>query len=188
MNFRPVLSVAAAATLMAGSFAIAGCDRQDTAASQAEGDGDDAVLTGEIDRSHAGEPIPEAVLTLADGTSRSLDEFSGQPVLVNLWATWCAPCVLEMPMLDDLAKGREGELSVLTVSQDLDGADKVAAFFDQREFAMLRPWLDPQNALGFAYGTGVLPTTVYYGSDGREIWRVVGGYDWSGEDAAQLFD
>ncbi|HYG47760.1 MAG TPA: TlpA disulfide reductase family protein, partial [Allosphingosinicella sp.] len=85
--------------------------------------------TGKLDRSRAGSAAPATEFEDPDGAPASLADFRGRPVLLNLWATWCAPCVAEMPTLDRLA-GREGDrLQVLTVSEDLDGREKIEAFF-----------------------------------------------------------
>ena len=102
---------------------------------------------------------------------------AGKPVLLNLWATWCAPCVKEMPLLDALAD-EERELTVLTASQDLGGAAKVLAFFKKEHFARLEPWLDTEGALGFQFGGG-LPVSVLYDASGKEVWRVAGDLDWA---------
>ena len=112
----------------------------------------------------------------------------GTPVLLNLWATWCAPCVKEMPLLDDLASEYDGRLRVVTASQDMQGAEKVAPFFAEKGYARLEPWMDPENELSFAIGGGVMPTTVLYDGAGQEIWRVQGDYDWSSEDARAAID
>jgi len=107
-------------------------------------------------------------------------------VLLNLWATWCGPCVAEMPTLDALA-AREGErLQVLTVSQDLNGRDKVETFFRKRGYRNLETWLDPQMALMAALKVDTLPTTILYDSQGRELWRVTGMEDWQSGRAALL--
>ncbi|MCB2089730.1 MAG: TlpA family protein disulfide reductase [Sphingomonadaceae bacterium] len=145
-------------------------------------------LTGTLDRSMAGELMPAINVTAPDGTTLNLAALQGRPVLVNLWATWCAPCVTEMPMLDELAARYDGTLRVVTISQDLQGAEKVVPFFEKGKYTHLEPWLDPETQLSFAYGGGVLPTTVLYDAQGQEVWRMVGGYDWSGEDAAALVD
>lgn len=144
-----------------------------------------ASLAGTIDRSHAGELMPAVAITDPDGTRLNTGALQGGPVLLNLWATWCAPCVVEMPMLDDLAGEFGDALRVVTVSQDLQGAAKVEPFFAEKKFANLQPWLDPENALGFAMEGGVLPTTVLYDSQGREVWRVTGEYDWSSAGARE---
>ena len=127
---------------------------------------------------------------LEDPAGAVLDSatLAGTPVLLNLWATWCAPCVKEMPLLDSLAADYEGRLKVLTVSEDMQGAKAVAPFFAQADFAHLEPWLDPANDLAFAIGGGVMPTTVLYDAEGREVWRVQGDYDWSGEAARRAID
>src|SRR5947209_19404239 len=71
-----------------------------------------------VDRSHQGASAPDAKFSTADGKATSLASFRGHPVLVNLWATWCAPCVHELPTLDKLAASHrtDGQLSVLTIS------------------------------------------------------------------------
>src|SRR3546814_7611737 len=76
--------------------------------------------------------MPAVNLTDPHGKTLNLAALQGQPVLLNLWATWCAPCVLEMPMLDDLADGMKGRVRVVTVSQDLRGADTVEPFLANR--------------------------------------------------------
>ena len=103
-------------------------------------------------------------MTLSDPAGETLDlgAIDG-PVLVNLWATWCAPCVAEMPKLDRVA-ARYGleRLAVLTISQDMQGAKVVAPFFAKQNLPHLKAYADPENRFGFAYATGVLPTTVLY--------------------------
>jgi thiol-disulfide isomerase/thioredoxin len=142
--------------------------------------------TGKLDRSHAGTPAPTTAFEDPDGEPATLAGFRGRPLLVNLWATWCAPCVVEMPTLDALA-AREGErLHVLTVSQDLDGRDKVEAFFSKQGYRSLQTWLDPQMALMGALKVDTLPTTILYDAQGRELWRVTGMEDWQGGRAALL--
>ena len=121
-------------------------------------------------------------MTVSDPAGRTLDlaALRGTPVLLNLWATWCAPCVKEMPLLDALAGEYDGRLRVLTVSQDMQGAAVVEPFFATGGYARLEPWMDPDNELGFTLGGGVMPTTVLYDAAGEEVWRVQGGLpsDW----------
>jgi thiol-disulfide isomerase/thioredoxin len=171
---------------------LAGCDRQSDTSAQpgeeaAQAEGATEQLSGTLDRSFAGEPIP--ALTLADpaGATLALAETEGKPTLLNLWATWCAPCVVEMPLLDRLAGELGDEVRVLTISEDMQGAEAVTPFFAANDFGNLPQWMDPENDLAFEYGGGaVLPLTVLYDGEGREVWRVVGGYDWSGEEAREL--
>lgn len=136
-----------------------------------------------IDPSFAGTLVPEMVVRNADGAELDLGITEG-PMLLNLWATWCAPCVVEMPQLDALAGELEGELRVVTVSQDMRGAEVVTPFFAARGFARLEPWLDPETELSAQFSqSGQLPLTILFDASGREVWRVAGGYEWDSPEA-----
>ncbi|MEP5937233.1 MAG: TlpA disulfide reductase family protein [Erythrobacter sp.] len=172
-------------TLLALALAVSACDREADPAVQQEENSASAKqeLSGTIDRSFEGTLLPAILLNDPDGNALNLGAVQGTPVLVNLWATWCAPCIVEMPMLDNLADVMGDDLRVVTISQDLQGADRVAPFFATREFRNLEPWLDPENAVGDAFGDGVMPITVLFDASGREIFRVAGGYEWDSEEA-----
>ncbi len=130
--------------------------------------------------------MPAVELVDPEGARLALDNTRGTPVLLNLWATWCAPCVIEMPLLNTLAEDMAGELRVLTVSEDMKGAEVVVPFFEARELDNLPRWMDPQNDLAFSFGGGAaLPLTVLYDAEGREVWRVIGGYDWASAEARE---
>ncbi len=123
-----------------------------------------------------------------DGKAVTLAAFKGQPLLVNLWATWCVPCVKEMPSLDRLAARTRGKLRVLTVNQDSakQAVDPVPGWWTRAKLGNLELYRDADNNLGFAFGGGVLPTTVLYDAQGKEIWRISGGMDWDGARANTL--
>ena len=122
----------------------------------------------------------------ADGNTLDLAAQDG-PVLINLWATWCAPCVKEMPQLDALAAELDGEVRVITVSQDIRGAEVVGPFFAQKGFKRLEPWLDPETALSAQFTPeGALPLTILFDASGKEVLRVAGGYEWDSPEAAGL--
>jgi len=123
--------------------------------------------------------MPEFSFLDPAGRKLSSASLKGKPVLINLWATWCGPCVLEMPMLDSLAEKRRDTLTVITVAEDMQ-QEKVAQFFAEKQFGHLQAWLDPETELSDFYNTGVLPTTVLYDKDGKEVWRMVGAHDWNG--------
>lgn len=167
------------------SITLAACDRAQESGAQQQGSlqADKAVLTGTVDRAFAGQLLPAINVAHPDGQTLNLGAVQGQPVLINLWATWCAPCVVEMPMLDRLADELGDEARVITVSQDLRGADLVTPFFAKHGYRNLEPWLDPDNALGDAIGGGILPVTVLYDASGQEVFRVAGGYEWDSEEA-----
>lgn len=170
---------------------IAGCDRQSPPPAQPQSEAARAVgdesggesgseaMNGTLDISKRGQPLPDFSFADPNGRTLRMGDLKGKPALVNLWATWCGPCVLEMPMLDALEDKYAGKLRVVTISQDMQGAAKVTPFFASHPFRHLEPWLDPDNNLGFRYNTGLLPTTVLYDAQGREVWRMIGSHDWS---------
>jgi thiol-disulfide isomerase/thioredoxin len=122
-----------------------------------------------------------------DGTSAKLKTLAGgKPMLVNLWATWCAPCIQEMPTLDALAKREAGKLVVVVASQDLEGVKSVKPWWAMHHFSTLQPYLDPDSKLASAFSEGEstsLPMTVLFDKDGHEVWRVQQGMDWTGDVA-----
>jgi thiol-disulfide isomerase/thioredoxin len=182
--------------LVAAALTLAGCDRQSGDAPQGKGgsgappiavsNGSASYPTGRLDRSFAGTAAPTAPFLDPEGEPASLADFRGRPLLLNLWATWCPPCVVEMPSLDRLA-AREGErLQVLALSQDLDGRAKVAEFFAARNLRRLEPYLDPDMAFMTQLRVSTLPTTILYDSQGREVWRMTGMAEWESERVERL--
>jgi thiol-disulfide isomerase/thioredoxin len=137
------------------------------------------------DRSHKGTPAPTATFNDPDGKQTSLAEFSGKPMLVNLWATWCAPCVKELPTLDRLSGAKR--IAVVAVSQDSGPHASVDAFLASHKIVNLDSYQDPGSRLSGALGPDtVLPTTILYDAQGKEVWRYVGDLDWTSPDAARL--
>jgi len=140
-----------------------------------------------IDRSHKGKLAPAASFNDPDGVAMGLGNFSGKPTLVNLWATWCAPCVKELPTLDRLAAAHNGDLNVVAVSQDDGPHASVVAFLQANKITNLDAFQDPKMALSGALGPDtVLPTTILYDPNGKEVWRYVGDLDWTSPEAAKL--
>lgn len=182
------------ACLLALAPLAAACDRQSEDAPQAGGQGREgpdlsgSETLGVISVDQRGTAAPDVAIAGPDGQDITLADFEGRPVLVNLWATWCAPCIAEMPTLDALAEREEGRLEVLTVSQDLQGAEAVEPFFAEQGYRRLEPWLDPDNAMMSALGLDTLPVTILYDEAGIEQFRVYGGMDWSGDRAQRLID
>ncbi|PAX07921.1 TlpA family protein disulfide reductase [Sphingomonas lenta] len=180
--------------LLGSALVAAGCDKETQAPAQANSVASDEVASapapasapksGAFDRSRKGEAAPDVAFTAPDGKPVRLADFRGKPLLVNLWATWCAPCVAEMPTLDAAAGALGDRVRVLTVSQDLDGAAKVRPFFASRGFRHLQPYLDPEVGLSTAYGVN-LPATILYDAQGREVWRRLGAYEWNSPEAAR---
>ncbi len=148
----------------------------------------DTGLVGKLDISQRGSPMVDTPFKDPNGNVVRLSDFTGKPVLVNIWATWCAPCVVEMPMLDELAAREKDRLQVLVVSQDIQGPEKVDPFFAEAGFDELEAYTDQENGLSFGFGSGLMPTTVLYDAQGKEVWRVIGAMDWDGARAAMLME
>jgi thiol-disulfide isomerase/thioredoxin len=135
-------------------------------------------------------PPPAESFLDAGGQPRRIADFKGKVAVVNLWATWCAPCVIEMPTLARLAASYEGKpVEVVAVSIDRpEDEAKARAFIAQH--GPLAFYHDPKMALPFAFKpvAAGMPTTIIYGADGLEKGRLAGGADWSGKDAKALID
>ncbi len=177
--------------LLLGLVLLAGCDRQKPEAPQANEAtaqaAPDLVVKG-VDRSQKGKPAPATIFKDPDGGDISIAQFKGVPTLVNLWATWCAPCVKELPTLDKLAESHvvDGQLGVVAVSQDTSDQKAVTAFLAGLGVKNLGAFHDASMGLSSALGVQVMPTTILYGSDGKEIWRYVGDLDWTSAEAEKL--
>jgi thiol-disulfide isomerase/thioredoxin len=165
---------------------VAGCDRQKADAPQAPA-AESQEAKG-LDRSHKGEPAPTVKFKNPDGGEFDLAKFKGTPVLVNLWASWCAPCIKELPTLQQLdqAQADEGKLGIIAVSQDMAPQGSVDAFLGERDIGRFAAYHDPDMKLTSALGVQVMPTTILYDAEGKEVWRYVGDLDWTSQDAARL--
>jgi thiol-disulfide isomerase/thioredoxin len=165
-----------------------------------------AVLLGTPARAHAGGqpplqgvfkdnftlldppvPAPQTAFRDAEGREITLGAFEGKVVLLNFWATWCAPCVREMPTLDRLqdALGPEG-LEVVAVSEDRAGLEVVAPFFAQLDLRHLKIYLDSRGALSREFGLKGLPTTLLIDAAGRLVGGLEGPAEWDSEEALAL--
>lgn len=128
-------------------------------------------------------PQPAAVpdISFEDGTGApvSLARFRGQVVLLNFWATWCAPCVEEMPSLNRLSSRFAADgLAVVALSQDRGGMKIVQPFFAEHKLDALPIYLDKTMVSGGAFKLRGLPTTILIDRDGRELGRFEGAVDW----------
>jgi thiol-disulfide isomerase/thioredoxin len=170
------------------ALTIAGCDTQKPDQRQGAGKGAQAaegVPTAGINRRNAGKPLPDTELQDPDNDPGQLTQLKGKPVLVNLWATWCVPCVKELPTLIALSE-RAGAPTVIAVSQDMAPRSSVDAWLTGKGFDALEVWHDPKMALSSGLGAQVLPTTILYDASGKEVWRYTGDLDWTGPEAAKL--
>jgi thiol-disulfide isomerase/thioredoxin len=132
---------------------------------------------------HGVQPLPDFTFTDGEGAPRRVADFAGQGLLLNFWATWCPPCVAEMPALDRLQALLKPEgILVLPLSSDRGGRAQVAPFYARVELSHLGIWLDPRGAAGRLLGVRGLPTTVIVDRQGREVARLEGAAVWDAPD------
>lgn len=134
------------------------------------------------------QPIPDIAFKDADGHTLRLSDWRGRMVLLNLWATWCAPCKTEMPSLDRLqAKLGGTNVAVLALSTDRGGPKLPAEFFDREGIAHLKLYNDNTGEAAIRMKAAGLPLTAVVNESGQEIARLVGPAQWdSPEMIAQL--
>jgi len=142
-----------------------------------------------VDRSHKGQPFPSVKFLQddEDGTGPMGGEaLLGEPALINFWASWCAPCIKELPTLKRLNDSRKFAGAIIPLNQDMGPQTSVRAFLDKYHVDDLGDYQDPKMAVAGAAGVEVLPTTILYDASGKEVWRYVGDLDWTGPEAAKL--
>ncbi|MFL6721259.1 MAG: TlpA family protein disulfide reductase [Sphingomonas sp.] len=169
-------------------LALAACHKSEQPAPNQTAPSAESGPVKGVDRSHHGKPAPDAQFSTPDGTAITLAKFRGVPVLLNFWATWCAPCVKELPTLDKLAASHreDGQLGVLAVSQDSAPKASVEAFLKKLKVGDLGAYRDPKMTLAGGLGAEVLPTSILFDANGKEVWRYVGDLDWTSPEAAKL--
>jgi thiol-disulfide isomerase/thioredoxin len=172
--------------LAAALYVIPGCSSNPGAPADLK-----SLATGQM-KSLTVDPQPSAAPTTpftdAAGKVHTLAEFKGKAVVVNLWATWCGPCVQEMPTLAKLADETQGQ-PVVIVPISLDRTEDRA---NAQAFIGKRPPLpfynDPTFGIAYAAKTEGLPTTLLVDASGMVRARVAGGADWSGPDARRVVE
>lgn len=133
-------------------------------------------------------PQPTLTFSMADNQTMSLSDYRGKVILLNVWATWCAPCIVEMPMLDELEATRGGDdFQVVTVSLDRQQIEP-QDFFIKNGITHLAPWHDGSFSLSAKVRAPGLPVSIFYNRRGREIARVSGDVDWTDESVLAFID
>ena len=123
-------------------------------------------------------PAPALAFTTRDGAQKQLADFKGKLVLVNLWATWCVPCVEEMPALDRLQAQLGDKLTILAISEDRQGETVVAPFLRKIGIQHLAIFLDPKTAATNEFGAQGLPSSYLIARDGTIVGKEEGGARW----------
>ncbi len=136
-------------------------------------------------------PMPAFAFTDADDRPVDLTDFKGKAVLLNFWATWCHPCVKEMPSLNKLqaAMTRDvGKEKFVVLPLSLDGASwrKVKPFYEDNKLANLGIYFDKKKKAMQTLDVGILPTSILIDAQGRELGRSEGEADWDTPEAIAL--
>lgn len=135
----------------------------------------------------APQDVPDVSFTDVDGVELTLTAFEGRFVVLNFWATWCAPCREEMPSLNALQQQLGGEgFAVVTIASGRNPIPAINRFFEEEGITDLPVYLDPRQTMSRQMGVLGLPITVLLNPRGQEIGRLRGDAEWAGDDAIAL--
>ncbi len=133
--------------------------------------------------------VPPIEFADGEGAMKSLADFKGKVVLLNIWASWCVPCREEMPALDKLEQELGGkDFAVVAVNIDKGGPEKAKSFLAETGATHLGLYTDPTSKMFAVLKTVGMPTTVVLDRDGKEIGRLVGPADWSSPEAKRVVE
>ncbi|MEQ1576418.1 MAG: redoxin family protein [Hyphomicrobium sp.] len=192
------LAVAAAITGFAAVYGTLGGSDNGTGALKAAPDAQKAASAPSSGEATAGKlaafvrknpPVALAEFSFTDGTgkTRTLADFSGKTVLLNLWATWCAPCREEMPSLDRLQKELGSDtFEVVALAVDRTGVEAAGKFLKSIGVEHLKLYADPTTKSGTALRVLGMPTTILVTADGKEAGRLAGPAAWDSDEAKKL--
>ncbi|MBI1220564.1 MAG: redoxin domain-containing protein [Rhodobacteraceae bacterium] len=147
------------------------------------------LRTGDMEKlnfSAAPAALPDLPITDAEGATHHLADYKGKYVVVNFWATWCAPCRKEMSTLDQLQAEMGDRLAVVPVATMRNTVTGVQKFFAADNVTHLPVLLDPDAALARSIGIMGLPVTLILNPEGQEVARLIGQADWSSDSAKAI--
>jgi thiol-disulfide isomerase/thioredoxin len=147
----------------------------------ATADEPERIKIGEFIPATAPQPAPELSFIDLAGNTATLADFKGKFLILNLWATWCQPCLKEMPSLAALQARLGPALTVVAVSEDRGGEVIVELFVEKLGLDKLKVYLDPKSAASRAFAARGLPTNYLIDADGRVLGKVEGGADWDSD-------
>jgi thiol-disulfide isomerase/thioredoxin len=148
----------------------------------AAADDPEKIKIGEFIPAASPQPAPELPFAELDGKQTALADFKGKFVLLNLWATWCQPCLKEMPSLEALQARLGPALTVLAVSEDRGGAVVVRPFIAKLGLDKLQVYLDPNSTAAHTFDSRGLPTTIVVDAAGTVLGEVEGAADWDSDE------
>jgi thiol-disulfide isomerase/thioredoxin len=157
-------------------------------AAEGEGDMPRRAKLGEFVPSQQPAPAPAVSLTDVSGNTVELSDFKGRLVVVNLWATWCEPCLREMPSLERLQSKLGDRIAVLGVSQDRGGNKTVEPFIAKLGLKSVKIFIDPKSVVGRAFEVRGLPTSLLIDRDGKLLGRVEGAAEWDSPKIMAVLD
>jgi thiol-disulfide isomerase/thioredoxin len=137
------------------------------------------IKLGEFIPASPPQPAPQLALTDMQGKPVALADFAGKFILANLWATWCQPCLKEMPELEQLQASLGPALTIVAISEDRGGAKVVEPFIAKLGLDKVAVLLDPGGEATRVFGVRGLPTTLFIDGDGKVVGRVEGAAAWS---------
>ncbi len=151
---------------------------------------DNPPLTGWMEHNNLHEPplpVPDTAMQNGAGETVTLKSFRGKVLLVNFWATWCAPCIREMPSLDRLQAALGGsEFAVIAVNSDREGSKVAGPFLEKLGIRNLDLYIDEKMTIARALGVKGLPATFLISADGHVLGRLDGLAEWDSPEAAAL--
>lgn len=143
---------------------------------------------GEFVQSSPPFPAPAVSLTDAAGSTVPLSDFRGKLVVLNLWATWCGPCLREMPSLERLQSRFGDRAVVLAISEDRGGSKAVEPFIAKLGLKAVKIYVDPNSEVGRTFDVQGLPTSFVIDRDGKVLGRVEGAAEWDSPKLLGVLD
>ena len=133
--------------------------------------------------------FPDDVFLSASSTETRISDFAGKPTLVNLWATWCAPCVVELPTLEKLRTHYKDRLNVIAIAiEDPRTPAQIQEFLEKREAQGLGGYVGQSGEFSKKLELRGIPTSFLIGRDGQILYRFEGDADWASDDSRHFFD
>ena len=134
-------------------------------------------------------PAPDTVFQDEAGGEKRLSDWQGKVILVNFWATWCAPCRAEMPALDRLqAELGSDRFEVVTIATGRNAPAAIDKFFAEAEVSLLPKFKDERQVLARSLGVVGLPVTVIFNAEGQEVARLIGEAEWDAPEAKAMIN
>ena len=148
------------------------------------------IIRGELRRfifSEKTEVLPKPFILDANENMVEIG-YDEDVLIINFWATWCAPCKKEMPSLNSLAQNMKYEdIQIITIASGRNSKEAIDDFFDDNNLVNLKKYRDPRGRIAVKYGVTALPTTVVINPTGLEIGRIIGDIDWDTADVRSFF-